>query len=112
MRRELQGLANGVQDPTEDDLPHSPAAVTLEEFLEGHRFVALLGGDARHRENLIDGVEQVIQKGVEPLGTALSDLDEVVYEHVGATQGALVHAIGRGSDAFRLGFEGRDSRHR
>ena len=93
VRWELQCLTDGVEDPAEDELSHGPAAVALEGLLEGDRFVALLGGHAWCSEDLVDGVEQMVPEGVEPFGTALTYLDEVVHEDVGVAQRALEHAV-------------------
>ena len=42
MGRQFNGLPCGVDDPAEDELPGSPAAISLAQLLKGDRFVAVL----------------------------------------------------------------------
>ena len=46
--RKLDGLADGVDEPTKDDFARPPTAVSFEELLEGNGFIAFVRGDVRH----------------------------------------------------------------
>ena len=59
VRRELDGLTNGIQQPTQDHFASRPAAVPFEEFLEGYCLVSLMLGDVGLCKDAIDSVEEV-----------------------------------------------------
>jgi hypothetical protein len=86
-------LARRVEDPAEHELSGAPAAVAREELLEGDGLVAFLVG-AGSREDAVDAVEQVTAQAAEAPRGPLSELDEVVHEHVGRAHRALEGSVG------------------
>jgi hypothetical protein len=82
MGREFQGLAESVNDPTEDELPGGPATVPLQELLQRDSFVSMLLGGGGTSEDLVNRCQEVSSEHVHPLVIALAQLDEVVHEHV------------------------------
>jgi len=60
MRRELDGLAEGVHNPAKDELASGPATVALEQLLEGDSFIPVRFIKLRPGEDLVDSVEEVV----------------------------------------------------
>ena len=97
--RELDCLVDRVNEPAEDDLAGAPASIALEEFLQGHRFVAAFVGHFWLRQDLVDGVQQVLSEGLEATVSTLSELDEVIDEHVGVPKGFLRQRLDGGASS-------------
>ena len=55
MRREFDGLSDGVDQPAKDFLSGPPAAVTFAELLEGHSFISVSFPRLRTVQHLVDG---------------------------------------------------------
>ena len=87
MRRQLDSLPDRVDDPTEEDLASGPGTVSLHHLLEGEGLTSLVLADVRSGEYLVDGVEEVPPQSPHASGAALAELDEVVDEDVGSSQG-------------------------
>ena len=102
MGRELDGLAYGVQQQTEDDFSRGPTAVSFQELLQGHSFVPLEFRDVGASQYLIDGVEEMLAQGFHASATTLSQLYKIVYEDISLSQGTLEEAVGRRGDLFWL----------
>lgn len=59
MGRQGDGLADGVDEPSEDDLTGCPTAVAFLEFLYGNRFLAARTvGGVEGSEDGVDGREK------------------------------------------------------
>ena len=95
VRRQLQGLAHGVDNPPEDELTGAPAAVARQKFLQGHGFVTFAAFHGL-RQDLVDAVQQVSSQGPETSCPSLTNLDEVVNEHVSEAHRQLVRHVGGG----------------
>jgi hypothetical protein len=55
---QLDGLCDGVDNPTEEDLACGPLSISLSKFAEGDGFRAVCGiGRAVRSEDVIDGLE-------------------------------------------------------
>ena len=67
----------------------------MEEFLEGDGFVAVAFSGRGARQDEVDGPEEVRAEGAEATGAALAELDEVVDEDIGLTDGALKRDVAR-----------------
>ena len=72
VRRELQGLPECINDPSQDDLAGGPAAVPLEQFLEGYGLLAVPLSYARLGEDIVDSVEQVSPEVAHAPGPSLA----------------------------------------
>ena len=101
--RELDRLADRVDEPAEDDLAGPSATVALKELLQGHGLVPALRGHIRASQDLVNGVQQVLPESLEAAVPTLSELDEVVDEHIGVAQGLLEAPVGRRCQLFRGG---------
>ena len=94
MGRQLDGLPDHVNEPTQCDFAGGPAAVAFQKFLEGHSFVPVVARLGLG-EHVVDGCQQVVAESAHALGSSLPDLDEIVHKDVGVTKWALVGAVGR-----------------
>jgi hypothetical protein len=95
MRRQFDGLADGVHYPAQDELSSVPASVSLQELLEGDGFVAVrfvFGGSGQY---LVDDMEKVAAKRLEASRATLSQLQEVVDEDVRVPYRSGVQRVGR-----------------
>src|SRR5512137_708212 len=99
MSGQFDGLADGVEYPTQDQLASGPATVTLSQLLERQGFVSMHFG-AGLGEDLVDSFEQVLAYGGEATRPSLGNLDEVVHEDVGVSQGFRERAVGGRSRRF------------
>ena len=79
----LDGLVQGIDHPTEDDLLGSPTTIALQELLEGDSFQAVVLGHLRVSEDLVDSMEEVLPQSFHVPRASLAELDEVVHKHVG-----------------------------
>ena len=108
---QFEGLAREVNNPPEDEFARVPAAVAFLGLLEQDRFFdhAVLFGLGDHA---VYGPEQVVSEADESALASLADLDEVVDEYVGVTDGALERSVGRRSDVLRFRGERDNARYR
>jgi hypothetical protein len=90
MLGQLDGLLDGVDEPSENDFPGGPLAITFQEFLDGGRLLPVLV--IRLLQSSKDGIEGM-QEGAlnleSPLGPALYQRQKVVYVQVVRGDGAL-----------------------
>ncbi len=91
--RELQGLAKGVNDPAQDELPSGPAAVALQELLERDGLVAVFLCGGRTSEHFVNSGQEMSPDNVHALVAALTQLDEVIHEHVRVSKGSIEGAV-------------------
>ena len=56
VRRDLESLTQCVDDPAEDELSSSPAAVSLQQFLEGDCFGTMCFVRHRLGQDIVDGM--------------------------------------------------------
>ena len=56
VRGKFDGLADGVDDPTEDELASGPAAISLEHLLQGDGLVPVLLVNSWLGEDFVEGV--------------------------------------------------------
>ena len=73
---------------------------TNQQLLQGDGFVAAFIGHFRVSQDLVNGMQQVLPEGLEATVPTLSELDEVVNEHVGVAQGFLEAPVGRRCQLF------------
>ena len=59
VRGKLDGLADGVNNPAQEDLAGLPGAFALQELLQGEGLVPLLHGYIRGGEDVVDGMVEV-----------------------------------------------------
>ena len=83
--RELDGLPDCVDDPTQDEFASGPTSITLEHLLQRDGFVAVLLVSVGLCEYFVEGVEQVSADGAHALLSALTELDEVIDEDIVAS---------------------------
>jgi hypothetical protein len=58
---QFDGLAHGVDDPTEDLFAGAPASISFAEFLQGDSFVPMGYSWQRLVQDCFDGVEEVFR---------------------------------------------------
>ena len=92
-------MADGVYDPAQDELSGGPTSVPLEELLERYGLVSLRVRGIGSIEDLVHCVEQVSSEHAQTEFPTLSDLDEVIDEHVRDSNGSLERPVGR-TDLF------------
>ena len=95
MWRQLNGVADRVHYPAQDDLAGVPATIPLEQLFEGDGFVAVWFVCRGFGEHAVDHVQQVIAQSIHSFLTALTNLDEVVDEHICLADGTLEVLVGR-----------------
>ena len=98
MSRELDGLAQGVQDPAKDQLAGGLAAIAGEELLERDRLSAVWLVQAGLGKDLVDGVEEVSAKVAHAAWPSLAQEDEVVNEDIRGSQGPGEGPVARRGD--------------
>jgi hypothetical protein len=118
VRRQLQSLLNGIDEPAKTKhFRSAPAAVTFKEFLDGNRL--LMEGRMRGVKGMndfIDGMEQDTSSDTVPMRITLNQVAEVIKVDIGVTQGKGVRlATGdgsRGQGGWHAGHSGkRRTRH-
>ena len=70
---------HSVEDPPEDEFLGAPAAIPLEELLQGNSFVSMQLVRPRLGQDQVGGMKQVSVQGFELPGATLSYLDEVIH---------------------------------
>ena len=68
----LDGLADSVNNPAQEDLASLPGAFPLQELLQGEGLVPLLHRDVRRGEDVIDGMVEVSTQGKHASFTTLA----------------------------------------
>ena len=91
---QLNGLANGVDDPAQDEFASVPTTVTLQEFLQGDGFIAVAFIGVWLGEDGIHGMEEVPAQHVHPVVATLAQLDEVIDKYIIGAQGFRERAVG------------------
>jgi hypothetical protein len=95
VRWQLYGLAYGIDNPSQNQLSRIPAAVAFEELLEGDGFISMRFISFRSGQHLVNGVQKVGAERLESSGPALTELQEVVHEHICGAYRPGVHLVGR-----------------
>ena len=105
VRRELEGLRRGVDQPSQDGFDGVPGSVARAKLLDGRRFARLWVSE-RRLQNLVDGVEEDPPNRCAAMPWALAQGDVVVHEDVDMGEGlreAHVRGRQRRSREGRLG---------
>ena len=72
--RQLDSLADSINEPAEDDLASTPATVSLEQLLQGDVLEARLSRDLRPGQDDVDGVEEMsLSDGLEAMMSTLAE---------------------------------------
>ena len=90
---QFDGLPYGVNDPAEDDLLGSPAAISFEELFQQDCFISVCFINSGLCEDLVHGMEQMVSEGVHSAFTALSKLDEVIDVDICCTHRSLMRPV-------------------
>ena len=87
MGRKRDGLADGVDEPSEDDFTCSPTAVAFLELLDRNRFLAALTvGWGQRSEDGVDCREEDAAKTLAAQGATLGDTNGIVDKDVETAQ--------------------------
>ena len=109
VRRQLYGLPDRIDYPAEDELPGAPAAVALQELLEGDRLVPVRFVGCRGGQHLVEGAEKMGPQSLESSLATLAKLNEVVDEDISVAYRSGVHLV-RDGDVVARSFFGDQSR--
>jgi hypothetical protein len=99
VRRQLQSLLNGINEPAKDDhFRRAPAAITFKEFFDGNGLLMEGMGGVKGTNDLVDGMEQDTSSDAAPTCITLNQVAEVINVDIGVAQGKGVRlATGDGS---------------
>ena len=96
VRGQLNGLANGIDEPAEDNFKGAPTGVALEKFLQGDDFATAVGvGRVIGAEGFIDCVEEDSTDSIGTSRATLGEGNEVVNIDIGRRKGGSGSGGGR-----------------
>ena len=81
MLRELESLAYGIHEPTQQFLGTGPGAI-LYQLAQGSRFLELVVRGGRGLPYLVEGVEEDPAHGTQAVLVALGQPDKIVDEDI------------------------------
>ena len=82
MSGEFDGLAKCVNDPAEDEFSGGPTAVALQQLLERDGLISVGFVELGLSQDVVYRFQQVVSQRAHAGCSPLSQLDEVVNEHV------------------------------
>ena len=101
VRGGLDGLADGVNNPTEQNLAGLPGAFTFQELLQGEGLIPLLHGHVWGGEDIVYGMVEMSTQGEHALSTTLAQLDKIIDKYIRGTKRPLERSVGRRSGFFK-----------
>ena len=111
VRRKLQGLPLEIQCPSEDDLSGAPTGVPVAYLLDGSGLVSVDVSGQGAVQHFIDCVKEMVSLGVEATLPPLTELDEIVHEHVRVIHRKVERPVGRRRAVLWFRRQGSDPRH-